>query len=41
MRPNTRVSGQWTLLQNDINTLAGYYGMTANWDTRRRRRMEQ
>ncbi len=31
---DTRVTSQWTLLQNDINTLATYYGVTANWDTR-------
>jgi len=30
--PRTSVMSQWTLLQNDINTLAGYYGMTASWD---------
>jgi hypothetical protein len=28
----TRVNSLWSPLRTDISTLAGYYGMTANWD---------
>lgn len=30
---SNRVTNAWTLLKKDIDTLAGYYGMTARWDT--------
>lgn len=30
---STRITSQWAALKADINTLAGYYGTTANWNS--------
>ncbi len=32
-RLNNQAESQWTLIRNDLNTLAGYYRMTWSWDS--------